>query len=376
MHKPQMGLNEFQDRLYSGQLSRRRALGVLGSVGVVATAFKPGAARAAQVPLVFEWSGYEVPELYPPYVQKHGEEMMPEFSFFGTEQEMATKIRSGFRPAITHPCAESWGRIADAGLLKPIDTSRLSNWNDLFPGLRDHDSIRDADGNIMMLPADWGNSSIVYRTDLYEGEETWCMLFDERYEGRLSNIDSESVVLTAGLCQGYGLEAFNMTDDMLAEVRPLVEKSVKLTRFYWNDQTEIEQAMAAGEIVAAYAWNSAVKNLRSQGVPVAYAVPKEGILTWLCGLSLVVDGEGDDNLVYDYLDAWISPEAGKFLIEAYGYGHPNQKAFQIADPELVAGLGFPTNPMEMLATGMMFRPYDPAVLEKMVRMFDDVKIGS
>ncbi|MEX2647713.1 MAG: extracellular solute-binding protein [Alphaproteobacteria bacterium] len=154
------------------------------------------------------------------------------------------------------------------------------------------------------------------------------------------------------------------------------EQVVKLSRFYWNDQTEIEQALASGEIVAAYAWNSAVKNLRAAGVPVAYAVPKEGILTWLCGLSLVADGEGDEGLVYDYLDAWLSPEAGKFLIADYGYGHPNRKAFEISDPQKVADLGFPSDPVEMLSTGMMFRPYDPQVLEKMIRMFDDVKIGS
>jgi spermidine/putrescine-binding protein len=378
MAKPLMGLNEFQDKLFTGRLSRRRSLAVLGSVGVAGAAmtFGPRGARAAQVPLVFEWSGYEVPELYPTYVQKHGDAMMPEFSFFGSEQEMATKIRSGFRPDVTHPCAESWGRVDDAGLLKPIDVSRLGNWPDVFDGLREHKAIHDAAGNVKMLPTDWGNSSIVYRTDMYEGEETWCMLFDERYEGKLSSYDSESSILIAGLCKGYGVEAFNMTDEMLAEVRPLVEKQVKLVRFYWNDQTEIEQAMASGEIVAAYAWNSAVKNLKAQGIPVAYAVPKEGILNWLCGLCLVEGGEGDDGLVYDFIDAWLSPEAGKFMIEDYGYGHSNRKAFQIADPEKVSALGFPTDPIEMLNDGIMFQPYDPAVLEKMVRMFDEVKVGS
>jgi len=367
-----MGLNEFQDKLFTGQLNRRQALGVLGSVGVVATVMTPHGVRAAEQPLVLEWSGYEVPELYPPYYKAHGE---PEFSFFASEQEMATKVRNGFPADITHPCAESWGRMADAGVLRPIDTSKLTNWPDVFPGLRDHHAIRDADGNIMMMPADWGNSSIVYRTDLYEGEETWCMLFDDRYEGRLSSFDSESSVLVAGLCQGYGVDSFNMTDEMLAEVRPLVEKQARLVRFYWGDQTEVEQAMATGEIVAAYAWNSAVKSLRDQGVPVAYAVPKEGILNWLCGLSITNVGTGDDGLIHEYLDAWLSPEAGKFLLEEYGYGHPNMITFQISDPQKIADLGFPSDPIEMLNNGIMFQPYDPVVLEKMVNMFDEVKIG-
>jgi spermidine/putrescine transport system substrate-binding protein len=370
-----MGINEFQDRLFTGRLSRRQAFGVMASVGILPTVMSLGGGRAraaGQQPLVLEWSGYEVPELYPPYAAAHG---IPEFSFFANEQEMATKVRNGFPADITHPCAESWGRMDDGGLLHPIDVSRLSNWPDVFEGLRDHHAIRDAEGNIKMIPADWGNSSIIYRTDLYEGEESWCMLFDERYEGKLSIIDSESVVLVAGLCQGYGIDAFNMTDEMLAEVRPLVEKSVTLTRFYWGDQTEVETALASGEIVAAYAWNSAVKTLKDQGVPVAYAVPKEGILNWLCGLSYCVGGTGDEELVYAFLDAWLSPEAGKFLLEDYGYGHANTKTFEISDPQKIADLGFPSDPIEMLNNGIMFQPYQPEVLEKMINMFDEVKIG-
>jgi len=370
-----MGINEFEDKLFTGRLSRRQALGAMLAVGIVPTTMSLGGgrARAAQQPLVLEWSGYEIPELYPPYAAKHG---TPEFSFFATEQEMATKVRNGYPADITHPCAESWGRMDDGGLLHAIDTSRLSNWPDVFEGLREHHSIRDAEGNIKMVPADWGNSSIVYRTDLYEGEESWCMLFDERYAGRLSNIDSESVVLTAGLCQGYGAEAFNMTDEMLAEVRPLVERSARISRFYWGDQTEIETALASGEIVAAYAWNSAVKTLRDQGIPVAYAVPKEGILNWLCGLSYVnAGGSGDEDLVYAFIDAWLSPEAGKFLLEEYGYGHANSITFEISDPEKVADLGFPSDPIAMLDDGLMFQPYNPQVLENMINMFDEVKMS-
>ena len=367
-----MGISEFQDKLFTGQLSRRNALGIMGTMGLAAMTISPKGVRAAQQPLVFEWSGYELPELYPPYFAKYGE---PEFAFFASEQEMATKVRNGFPADITHPCAESWQRMDDAGLLTPIDVSRIPNWSNVFGGLRDQHSIRNANDDIMMLPIDWGNSSIIYRTDLYEGEESWCMLFDERYEGRLASFDSESSVMIAGLCHGFGEDSFNMSDEMLAEIRPLVEKQAGLVRFYWSDQTEVETAMASGEIVAAYAWNSAVKSLKAQGIPVSYAVPKEGILNWLCGLSIVQGGSGDDDLIYEFLDAWLDPLCGKFLIEEYGYGHSNEISFEISDPELVSDLGFPSDPIEMLDNGIMFQPYDPQVLQNMVNMFDDVKIG-
>ena len=51
---------------------------------------------------------------------------------------------------------------------------------------------------------------------------------------------------------------------------------------------------ASGEIVAAYSWNDAPKNLAAQGIPVAYAKPKEGYFTWYCGMTILNSGKGDD----------------------------------------------------------------------------------
>ncbi len=50
-----------------------------------------------------------------------------------------------------------------------------------------------------------------------------------------------------------------MTDEELAATRPLLEKMVSNSRFLWTDKTEINQALASGEIVAAYAWNETVE---------------------------------------------------------------------------------------------------------------------
>ena len=66
---------------------------------------------------------------------------------------------------------------------------------------------------------------------------------------------------------------------------------MKNARFLWKDPTEINQALASGEIVAAYAWNETPKTLKEQGIPAAYAIPKEGIFTWLCGLTLHSTGK-------------------------------------------------------------------------------------
>ena len=123
------------------------------------------------------------------------------------------------------------------------------------------------DGNVVMAPADWGNSSIAYRTDLVsEAEgETWNIFFDDKYSGKVAFTDSEVAVEIAGLMLGYSPQKiWEMSDEELAATKPLVQKLVKNCRFIWSDPTELNQALASGEIVAGYAWNETVKTLGAE----------------------------------------------------------------------------------------------------------------
>jgi spermidine/putrescine-binding protein len=362
------------ESLKSDRMNRRQLNKALASVGLGLMTLPVMArrARAGKTPVVFEWSGYEVPELFGEYLSKHGE--APEFAFFADEDEALQKIRNGFEADLTHPCTDTMRKFADAGIVEPIDTARLKHWGNVFPALQSFEGVV-LDGKVMMLPLDWGNSSVVYNTELagdYVGEESWNILFDEKYAGRLSMYDSDSAVVVAGLALGVP-NVWNMTDAEIAEARKLLEKQVELVRFYWSDQTELEQAMASGEIVAGYAWNDAYVRLKEAGVPVKYMVPKEGILTWLCGLVRLNTGEGDEQMTYDFLDAWLAPETGKYVIEEFGYGHANAKAFDLVAPETLAGLGFSTDPTEMLASGHIFELIPPATYQKYIDMFEEVK---
>jgi spermidine/putrescine-binding protein len=145
-------------------------------------------------------------------------------------------------------------------------------------------------------------------------------------------------------------------------------------RFYWTDSTQIEQAMASGELVAATTWNESVLKLQNQGIPVAYMTPKEGILTWVCGLSLLSGGTGDEDQKYDFLNAMLSVESGKQLIEQYNYGHSNRKAMESVDPALLKQLGI-DNAEQRLETTRFFDEIPPATRERMNAMLEQVKAG-
>ena len=50
-------------------------------------------------------------------------------TFFADEEEAFQKIRTGFRADLAHPCSQSAVKWRKAGIIEPIDTSRLKNWS-------------------------------------------------------------------------------------------------------------------------------------------------------------------------------------------------------------------------------------------------------
>ncbi len=159
--------DELIDGLQSGQLTRRRFNQLLGAAGVslvmTPVLSRAAAAAAADQATFFTWGGYDVPEMFGPYIKKHGEP--PNFATFGGDEEGLTKMRAGYVVDVSHPCNQAIPRWIATGLFQPLDTSKLSNWPDVMPELWNLEG-NVVDGKPYMAPFDWGRTSITYRTDL------------------------------------------------------------------------------------------------------------------------------------------------------------------------------------------------------------------
>ncbi|MDH3911930.1 MAG: hypothetical protein OEU09_11590, partial [Rhodospirillales bacterium] len=132
-------------------------------IAAAAVAMVSGGSVFAAEPLtVFEWSGYEDPEFHKSYTEKYGGS--PKYAFYVEEEEGFQKLRAGYRADIAHPCTLSTKKWKDAGLIKPIDTSRIKAWDNVIPELRKIDGV-EIDGKVYMVPVDWGNTAVIYRTD-------------------------------------------------------------------------------------------------------------------------------------------------------------------------------------------------------------------
>ena len=364
------------DRLANGTMTRREALKYLGAAGL-GLAMVPVMGRKARAATVsyFTFDGYNIPEMFQSYVDAHG---MPDTPVYADAEEAFQRPRAGFVADVIHPCSGDTPRWRDAGLIQAIDTSKLSNFGDLAPGLVNLKGTQ-YDGEQWFMPWEWGQTSVTYRTDLVDlggMEESWGILWDKKYAGKVAMIDAAE---DAWWCAAIyaGVDVNNVTDDDLELVRKLLEQQRPLLRYYSSDMTTIEQGLASGELVAAMTWNSSPLELKKQGLDVAFADVKEGALTWVCGLTIhpAAKDAGNWEKAHELIDAYLAKESMYYELTQWGYGVANSLVYQMegVTEEYLNSIGLTADVDGYLADGV-FSTYQ-AHFSEIVTRYEELLAG-
>jgi spermidine/putrescine transport system substrate-binding protein len=346
---------------------------IMGGAAILTLA--AGTAVAADPELtVFDWAGYEDPAFHEAYTEKYIDS--PTFSFFGDEEEAFQKLRAGFKADLGHPCSQSVVKWREAGLLKPLDTSRIPEWKNLNPGLRDMAGFSEG-GKPYFVPVDWGNTALTYRTDLVPEEDvqTLQVFADPKYQGRISIGDNvDDAYALASLAVGVK-DWSTMTDAQFQAASDFLRKVHENVRVYWQDGASLAQVLASGEVTIAWSWNETSVSMQAEGHPVAMKRDtKEGLSTWVCGYSLLADGEGSEDKAYDFINAWLEPRSANFLVENWGYGHANQTAMNEMDQAILASMGY-DNVEQFRSNTLWQGPLPFELREKMIAEFEKIKAG-
>lgn len=299
------------------------------------------AARAADPELVvFDWAGYEDPEFYKGYTEKHGQP--PTFAFFGDEEEAFQKLRAGFRADLAHPCSQSVVKWREAGLIEPIKTEKIPEWDNLMAAFRDMEGFT-VDGKAYIVPMDWGATGLTYRTDVVPEEDanTLQSFVDPKYEGRTSLPDNvDDAYALAYLATGV-TDWTTATDAQFAAASEWLRRAHGNVRAYWQDNAQLSQLLASDEAVLAWAWNETATTMQADGHPVAMnRDTMEGSSTWVCGYVDLAGGDGSEEKAYDFINAWLEPRTVEFIVTAWGYGHSNEVAMRALGEEVLAASGF------------------------------------
>ncbi len=333
--------------------------------------FAPTADAADAGLTVFDWGGYEDPSFFAGYTEKHPKP--PEYAFFGDDDDAFTKLMSGYRPDVAHPCSQIMPKYRDAGLIEPWDTSRIPEAANLDPRFLASPVIKDAAG-LWFIPVDWGSTAIAYNTEAVPAAEvaTLQVFLDPKYSKRISLPDNTDDVWALALLATGTKDWAKVTDAQYDAARAWLEKVAPNVRTYWSDGAELQQLMATGEVVIAWSWNESVTKLRAEGHPIAFQrSPAEGSTNWFCGYVNMKDGPGSEDDAYDFINAWLEPRTADYLVSAWGYGHANAAAMAKMDAAVLADNGLGATDVVPLAQV----PMDTAQHDRMLADFEKIKAG-
>lgn len=320
---------------------------------------------------VFDWAGFEEPSIFQAYIDKHGDS--PTYAFFGDDDEAFQKIASGFQADTVHPCSQMVSKYRDAGLIEPWDTSKIPNFDKLDPKFLDSEIFKDDQG-VWYIPSDWGATAVAYNSETVPEEDVASLqiFVDPKYQGRTSLPDSSDDVWALAYLATGTTDWTDVTDEQFQAAADWLRKAHQNVAAYWADPSEQAQLMASGAVDVAWSWNDGVVYLQEDDYPVGFQrAAKEGSSTFFCGFVNMKNGPGSEEKLYDFINAWLEPSAGKALLDTIGYGHTSTEAMETIKDEQAVKDGLSEVDAPILAQ----TPNDPAQREKQLAEFEKIKAG-
>jgi spermidine/putrescine transport system substrate-binding protein len=304
----------------------------------------------SEEPLLFTWENWNNPPFLAEYKEKYGVE--PQTAIFADEDEAFAKMRTGYKPDVMGPCSYEFGRWQEAGLIQPIDVTKLKNWKDIPDYLKNVPGMMKSETEAWFIPQYFANTSVTYRTDLapeYVGKESWKILFDPKYKGKVSAMEGVDDTVTL-VAKTWDVDPYNMTPEQWKLVQDKLRELVANARMITSDETSLSQALASGEIVAAITWNQTHRSLKREGKPVAFMNPPGGMFTYLCGMVLHAETKKLEK-AYALIDSGISKAAMKYQLDELGNGPANTSILADYTDEQLKEMGMSRDVKKFIESG-------------------------
>lgn len=318
-------------------MTRRQAVRALAAT--MGAAALPGAALAqADRTLNYStWSSWGERPFLDQAKEKVNLNLKP--TFFSSSDEMMAKLRGGGTKLydMVVPVQNYVPVAVGAGLFEPLDPAKLTHRKDLLPEFQ-NDPRWSVDGKLYGMPFVWGANAIAFNRKVTGEIDSMDALFDPKLKGRIALRDDTEDTLCMGALK-LGIEdPTNMGEKELQEVKKLLISQKPLLRAYWRNVADLQNMLASGEVVVAWAFLTVIEPLKKAGIDAGWVWPKESALGWSEAVS-AVKGTKKLALVEEYANFTLSPEHGEMMARYLGYAPSSKAAVDRLEPKLAADLG-------------------------------------
>jgi putative spermidine/putrescine transport system substrate-binding protein/spermidine/putrescine transport system substrate-binding protein len=322
----------------SGAISRRdlsklfAALGLTSALGPT-IGRNPALAQSNELTMII-WEGYTSDSFTVPWEEANDAAVEATFAGTGDEMFAAMQGSAGTTYDMVSASSDLPQRLYDAGLLMEIDSSKLTNYPDLYEQFQRPPYIT-FDDKLYGVNFAWGPTILLYNTEeIAEAPTSWNALLDEQYSGKIITWNYPlQIAQYALLLDPKPEDPFLLDDEQLAQVKDILVRQRPLVRKYWDLGGEVAELFLNGEAVIGDGWSWITLQIRDSEGTVAEATPEEGVTGWSDSWC-ISNKAANPELALQWADYMIGPEGQMGVIENLNYSITNSKVVETLPMEL------------------------------------------
>ena len=286
------------------------------------------------------WEGYSDTLFAGPFEEACGVKINA--TFMGSSDDLVAKLRAGGAETIDliSPSSDAATAIIEAGFAQPLDLARIPSYSDLSEGFRNLKVARK-EGTAYGLPWAFGPNPLIYdTTKITKAPDSWGVLWDAKYRGKLSLQDDIATLYM--VAQYLGLDdpndpskLYNLSDAELARVKAKMLELRPNVRRYWVTAGDMTQLFQSGEVVMGEGWPLMTNQLRQAKFPAGETIPKEGTTAW-ADHWVLTKGATNLDAAYAWLEYTAQPFTQKLMYDVTAYIVANPAAKSYMTPEQAA----------------------------------------
>jgi spermidine/putrescine-binding protein len=346
----QMEPREVMRGYRSGKITRRdmsklfAAIGLTSALGPV-IGKAPALAQSNDLTMII-WEGFTSDSFTIPFEEANDANV--ESTFAGSGDEMFASMQGGGGTTYDMVSASSDlpQRLYDAGLLAEIDTSKLTNFPDLYEQFQ-KPPYSTFDDKLYGVNFCWGPTIMLYNPDeIAEAPTSWNALLDEQYSGKITTWNYPlQIAQYALLLDPKPEDPFMLDDEQLAQVKDILIRQRPLVRKYWDLGGEVAELFLNGEVVIGDGWSWITLQVQDSEGAVSEATPDEGVTGWSDSWCISNKAANYD-LALKWADWMIGPEGQLGVIENLNYSITNKKVVETLPDDVRQALRMTDVPAE------------------------------
>ena len=302
--------------------TRRSFLEGLGAAAVGITLPRSASFAAGEEPKLnfYNWDTYIGETTLDDFKKALGVDVS--LSLYASNDELFAKMQAGnTNYDVIVPGSELVERMAQGGMLLPLDHSKIPNFKNIAPEFQDSDY--DPKRKYSM-PYTWLVIGIGYRkSKVKDVPDSWKVIFDsEEFKDRMAVMGDASELFRAGF-KFLGKGVNDATAENIKAVEAMLTKQKSNIKVFHDDNGQ--DLLLSGEVDVVMEYNGDIAQIMADDDDIGFVVPKEGSIRQADCLAIPKGAPHPEN-AHAFINFLLGTEVGAAISKTIKYPSPNAAA--------------------------------------------------